>query len=442
MVDLATGAVVVEHASSRALIPASNMKLLTAMAACEFMGPDTTFSTRLVASGEIIDGELRGNLVLVGNGDPRFGMPDANADVASFADAVFRAGIRRVRGDLVLVEQRVDREYYHPDWAARYAAADRTAREVAALGHGENVVSIVVKAGARVGAPGRISVGDSGGHVTVVNKTKTVPRGRSGPGSTRDWDSNRVTVRGSVPLGKKITGAAAVHDPPARLARLFRNALAARGVQLTGGVQRTEHVGAPAGNVLASHATPIDTMLAQTLERSDNRVAEILFKSAGAALTKARGSFVAGGAAVRAVLDRSRAALPEAASIAQVGDDVTVRDGSGLSRNNRLAALDFTRALRWAYRRPWSSMFIQHLPHGAQPRSTLRKRFRGSPVARYLRAKTGYLYHVRALSGYLRVGDQRVLVFSVLMNGLSTTSPSAKKALDRFITDLWRAERR
>ncbi len=439
VLDLETGAVIARHQPARPLIPASNMKLVTAMAACEFLGEQVSFSTRLIAAGTVTDGVLAGDLALVGDGDPRFGGPGA-ADVDAFAARVVDAGIRRVTGDIVVVEQRIDRDYYHPDWAERYAAADRTAREVAALGHGENVVGIVVRGGASVGAPGRISLLDDAGLVRIINKTRTVPRGRSGPGSIREWDSNVVTVRGDVPLGGKIIGSAAVHDPPARVARLLERALAERGVRIDGSIRRADHGAAPAGRELARNRTTLDEMLGPTLERSDNRYAEILFKAAGAAMTQAVGSFEVGGYAARAVIDRARAAHdPE--GTAPVGDEVAVRDGSGLSRHNRLAAIDIARALRWAYGRPWGARFLGHLPHGAQRGSTLRRRFRRSPVAEHLLAKTGYLYNVRALSGYLRVGDRRVLVFSVLMNDLSRTSPRARRALDAFIEGLWRAAR-
>lgn len=437
VLDLETGAVVARHNADRPLIPASNMKLVTAMAACEFLGPNTTFSTRLIATGAVTDGVLAGDLALVGDGDPRFGAPGA-ADVDAFAGRVVEAGIRRVTGDLVVVEQRIDRDYYHSDWAERYAAADRTAREVAALGHGENVVGIVVRGGPSVGAPGRVTLLGDPGIVRLVNKTRTVPRGSSGPGSIRDWDDNVLTVRGDVPLRGKITGSAAIHDPPARVARLLREALATRGVRIDGAIRRVTHGAAPAGEELARNETSLDEMLGPTLERSDNRYAEILFKAAGAAMTQARGSFEVGAYAARAVIDRARAAH-DPTGIAPVGDEVTVRDGSGLSRRNRLAAVDLARALRWAYGRPWGGRFLDHLPHGAQRGSTLRRRFRRSPVAERLLAKTGYLYNVRALSGYLRVGETRVLVFSILMNDLSRTSPRARRALDRFVEALWRA---
>ena len=52
------------------MIPASNQKVLTAAAAAERLGWDYRFTTRVLATGSVIEGTLDGNLVIIGNGDP------------------------------------------------------------------------------------------------------------------------------------------------------------------------------------------------------------------------------------------------------------------------------------------------------------------------------------------------------------------------------------
>ena len=133
--NLFGGTTLVSHQEDVAFIPASNMKLVAVAAALEYLGASHVFFTRLEIHGKVVDGELVGDLVVVGNGDPRFGDPGEADTPESWAAKIRALGIRRVRGDLVLVEQSLDREYAHPDWSD-YNAASLTARPVAALGNG------------------------------------------------------------------------------------------------------------------------------------------------------------------------------------------------------------------------------------------------------------------------------------------------------------------
>ena len=86
------------------LAPASNLKLLTTAAAIQRLGPDFRYQTFLLASGGIGQGELHGDLILYGTGDPglsgRF-HPGGSAVFQAFADSLLAAGIRVVRGDVV-----------------------------------------------------------------------------------------------------------------------------------------------------------------------------------------------------------------------------------------------------------------------------------------------------------------------------------------------------
>lgn len=78
-------------------IPASVQKLYTTSTALLRLGPGTTLDTAAVTGGVVRDGVLRGDLVLVGGGDPAFGPKTA----AKLARAVRDTGIRRITGAVV-----------------------------------------------------------------------------------------------------------------------------------------------------------------------------------------------------------------------------------------------------------------------------------------------------------------------------------------------------
>jgi D-alanyl-D-alanine carboxypeptidase/D-alanyl-D-alanine-endopeptidase (penicillin-binding protein 4) len=86
-------------------VPASVEKLYTTATALLRMGPDATLDTRAVSTGAVdADGVLRGNLVLVGGGDPFFG----DTSAAKLAHAVKAAGVARIDGDVLGDESAFD----------------------------------------------------------------------------------------------------------------------------------------------------------------------------------------------------------------------------------------------------------------------------------------------------------------------------------------------
>ncbi len=88
----------VVHNASQAFNPASVMKLVTTAAALDLLGPAHRWFTRVHADGMVQDGILQGDLYLEGGGDPRF----AHEDLSRLLRRLRAAGIREIRGDLVL----------------------------------------------------------------------------------------------------------------------------------------------------------------------------------------------------------------------------------------------------------------------------------------------------------------------------------------------------
>jgi len=114
------------------LIPASNLKLLTARAVLERFGDDHRFVTEFRAASAPVDGVIAGDLWLVGGGDPVIMTPDYAASlrnqpalfhkVDDLAAALVQAGVREVRGSFLGDESRYDRIRYIPTWRPGYVA--------------------------------------------------------------------------------------------------------------------------------------------------------------------------------------------------------------------------------------------------------------------------------------------------------------------------------
>src|SRR5690606_21733725 len=161
--------------------------------------------------------------------------------------------------------------------------------------------------------------------------------------------------------------------------------------------------GAQAPRVLAGHLSPtLEEIAAVTNHVSHNLFAEALLKTVGR-VVMGEGTFEAGSRAVLYFLECELG--PQAVTISQI-------DGSGLSRNNLLTARTTIRLLDYMPRSGVWESYHASLPQAAVP-DGLEQRMRGTPAAANLRAKTGTIRRVSALSGYVSSAEGERLAFSI-----------------------------
>jgi D-alanyl-D-alanine carboxypeptidase/D-alanyl-D-alanine-endopeptidase (penicillin-binding protein 4) len=138
------------------LVPASNMKLISTGAALHALGPDYRYETRIGYSGTIEDGTLKGNLYIIGGGDPTTASKDsiampAEATFAEWESLVRKAGIRRIEGRIVGDGRHFEGMAEEPSWLwndiGTYYGAGATG-----LMFYENMMSFSVAAGPEPGS--------------------------------------------------------------------------------------------------------------------------------------------------------------------------------------------------------------------------------------------------------------------------------------------------
>ena len=107
VIDVAGGKRVAGFNPFQALIPASTQKLITTAAAHDLLGPEHRFYTDLVYTGRIENGTLRGDVYVIGGGDPTLaspymaGVPRLDAVINRWREAIRAAGISRIEGRVV-----------------------------------------------------------------------------------------------------------------------------------------------------------------------------------------------------------------------------------------------------------------------------------------------------------------------------------------------------
>ena len=113
-----------------------------------------------------------------------------------------------------------------------------------------------------------------------------------------------------------------------------------------------------------------------------------------------------------------------------------LRDGSGLSRNNLATPRTLVSTLRAMYNARGNDVFLASLPV-AGISGTLKNRMRHTIAEGTVRAKTGTLRGVRALSGYINHPEYSTLTFSIITNQPSNRSSySVVKAIDEIVLQL------
>ncbi|MDQ6726934.1 MAG: D-alanyl-D-alanine carboxypeptidase/D-alanyl-D-alanine-endopeptidase [Actinomycetota bacterium] len=217
-----------------------------------------------------------------------------------------------------------------------------------------------------------------------------------------------ITPLSALVVNKAFTAErppAVAASPPAHAASVLAGLLRARGVT----VGSTSAAKAPAGAPLLTsiQSAPLRDVVGEILQNSDNMGAEMLVKELGAK-PGVPGTTAAGLAVVAAQLQQ----------VAGIGaGDVSSVDGSGLDRSDRLSCDVLQKVLVQAGD---AGPLGQGLPVAGQ-NGTLYKRFLG-PTAGKVRAKTGSLDGVSALSGFETARDGRTLTFSLIANELPNTS--------------------
>ncbi len=408
-------------------IPASNMKLLTALAALDAFGPSHRFETVIVADRDLVPTGAVGELGIRGGGDPALN----SEDWWRLAADLRRNGLVRVEGDVVVDPSCFDAAYWHPAWGEPSSRAFHA--PVAGLS--ANYGAFFVRVGPGLGSddPVRVQVDPPLSYFQVQNRGRTLDAGDKGSLSIGRGEATpqaeTVVVSGDLGLGEPARNfARSVRDPVLYAGALFKMQLEAVGIEVEGRVRRG--IAKQPVELLRHRGRPLAEIVRLFLKYSNNAMAEGLVKAMGAQATGKPGSWPAGLAEVRGRLD----------ALEVLGPGAELVDGSGLSPDNRVSPRVLVEALnRGASSFRFGPEYVAALPIAGRD-GTLEHRTAASVDG--VRAKTGLLktQRVVALSGYAERADGESVIFSILINGYSGAPDDAMRAVDAWVEALIQVE--
>lgn len=431
VVSVDTGKVLYQRNSERLLVPASTAKLYTAALALHTFGdgyriPTTVFSTARAGRA----GELKGDLILYGYGDPTLGI-DSHSDWANtLAMQVRKAGITRIVGDLVGDATRFAAPLYGSGWEA----ADLQhwfGAPTSALSVDENVVKVTISPAPQAGQLAKIQFEPKTSAPQLENTLRTVPARTSGDVSLiRRPGTNLLHAFGSVAANAGVqTYKVALTDPALVAVIQLRQALADVGIAVTGKLRSVywpAHDDARADASLIEigrdWSPPLADVIRRGLKVSQNLYMHNLLLLVGARENDQRIATQQQGA--RPLEFRSSETLGMDAMrrfVATLGiapRDVDMEEGAGLSRRDLITASAMTKLLAAIADDPKYVALRVALPEAGVD-GTLLGRMRKSAAMGRVYAKTGSMSMNSALAGYVTTAAGERLAFALMLNNYS-----------------------
>jgi len=414
----------------RMMVPASNQKLLTAAAAASRLGWDYRYTTRVLANGTLLDnGTLEGDLVVVGGGDPTINPrhPHRWAALDDWAGQIAARGVKVIGGNLI----GDDNAFAEPGWGSGWSWEDLAVgygSPIGALQYHENQLELMIGPGLEPGARAIISTSPPGSGLLIDHDVTTVAEGEPTrivlervPGLTI------LTVRGQIAVGAKPRiEYAAVENPTQLFVNAFREALARKGIFVSGSAMDVDALVKPldlsaAETWVTDQSAPVFEIVDALLKWSRNGYAETLLWSLSPPGTPA--SEVEGLKALRETL----------ATLGLAPETYAAFDGSGLSRYDMVSAETLAALLT----RIWNDPVLLGPYRNALPvagaAGSLETRMKGTPAENRVWAKSGSMFNIRTLSGYVLTADDEPLVFSFLANNYTVPSREVDDIMDKAL---------
>lgn len=410
--------------ATRPLNPASTMKLVTAFAAFEQLGPAHVWHTRVAHDGAIRAGTLQGNLYLVGGADPVLD----EERLRRMLRRLRGLGIDRIAGDLVLDASALTLPPHDPQAFDNRGLRPYNAGPYGLLMH-YNTLVLGLYPAASAPAPVTVIAEPPLADLVIDNRLVTAA------GACEVWhrdlearvDNGRLLLTGTLPASCGPRNWSAAPLPPAEYTvALVRALWTELGGTLDGQIRNGA---APAQTtvLLDDSSPPLADVVRDMNKWSSNVIARQLLATLGMSRPDAPDA-VQGGAS-------AAGALVAAAGIDTTG--LVIDNGAGLSRSARIRADSLGGLLLAAWRRPWMPEFISALPVAGVD-GTARRRLNGSPAAGQAHIKTGTLDGVRAMAGYLL--DRNGRRHAVVMVVNHPQAASSQAAQDALLDWLWRGE--
>jgi len=389
--SLNTGRVIYQRNATQLFMPASALKVFTGAAALSYLGADYRFQTKILSDGR--------DLYIYFDGDPWL----KRQDLSELIGELPKLGIRSVR-NVYLDTTIFDQANFGPGWMWDernfcYAAP------VSAVALDRNCFPVRVTPAKQVGQKATVYRSQNQNFIGMFNQviSQNIASDEC-PLDLHTTDNNDYYFSGCVAAhSSSIDFLVAVRNMNLYAQKTVEQLLQQRGIQYSAVKLRATPEKL---QVVASHSSPpLSSLVKIMLKKSDNLIANSLYKKLGAVYFNRSGTWKNGGKAIAAILGKNS------------GIDfkrIKIVDGAGLSRYNLVSPTALVQLLNYAYRdQAINFYFVRALPfsgidgHLAYRMGNLKGR---------VKAKTGTMKSITSLAGYVDTNRHQVFSFAIIVN--------------------------
>ena len=409
-------------------VPASNLKLFTTAGGLLLLGSNYKFTTKIWTNGYYSGSTLYGDLVIQGRGDPtisgRFYNNDINFVFDSWIDSLVDLGINKIKGNIVGDDNLFDDLGLGDGWAWDYET-DWYAAQSSAISYNDNCVDLLVYYDQKNDS---VIVEPKPELKNLVILNNLIPAEKNEQTKItvyRERGTNVINVYGKVKKSSDtLVTYSTVRNPTQFTMLALKNRLEERGIRVNGYAVDIDEYDRSLNYdkmllLFTGYSNELSEIIKVVNKNSQNFFAEQLLKTIGLEINGY-------GSAEKGII-----ALKEIFS--EIGlnpDNIVMVDGSGLSYLNMVTPRQVVNLLKYMYSNEDVFPFYYNSLPIAGVDGTLGRRMKGSTAENVVRAKTGFISHVRSLSGYAVTGDNEPVAFSMIANNFNVPVKLAENLQD------------
>lgn len=398
----------IDYHSKQMALPASTQKVITALAALLQLGPDFRFTTTLESKGTIENGVLKGDLVARFGGDPTL----KRQNIRNMVAILKKAGVQKITGNVLIDTSIFASHDKAPGWPWNDMTQCFSAPPAAAIVD-RNCFSVSLFSAQKPGDLAYIRVA-SYYPVNMFSQVRTLARGSAEAQYCEldvvSGDLNRFTLTGCLTQRTDpLPLAFAIQDGASYAGAIIKAELQEAGITYGGTLLRQTQVNEPGTVIASTQSAPLHDLLKTMLKKSDNMIADTVFRMVGHARFGVPGTWRAGSDAVRQIL-RQQAGV-------DIGNTI-IADGSGLSRHNLIAPATMMQVLQYIAQHDSELNYISMLPLAGYDGSLqYRAGLHEAGVDGKVSAKTGSLQGVYNLAGFITTASGQRMAFVQYLSG-------------------------
>ncbi|HPG30827.1 MAG TPA: D-alanyl-D-alanine carboxypeptidase/D-alanyl-D-alanine-endopeptidase [bacterium] len=415
--SLKTGKILCDYNSDKLFIPASTLKIITAISALKILKPEFKFKTEFYTDG-FIEKKTVANIYIKGFGDPEFQYCDLEKIVLNLSER-----ISEIKGGMFFDCSYYDKVLYGKGWMWDDLCLPFSA-PVSALNINGNRIRVSVDS--KDSQEIKTTIFPDNDYIKISNNissgSNNILINRIEKDGFESFDFS-----GNFPVNENKTMFCSVIKPEYFFCAVLKTLLKKYNVKYSDNISISEKK-IPENAILLERnfSNPLSLVIRNFLKSSDNLTGECLIKAIGAETSGETGNYINGLSQVNKFLD----------GIELDSNSHRIEDGSGLSRYNLVSPKTLSALLEFVYD-DFSIYpeFCSGLPTSGTD-GTLINRLNDEVSERRIRAKTGYMSGIRCITGYIYANSKDVIVFSIMMNGITGLTKPLADIQDEIINVL------